>query len=153
MILWLILTGGPLWLLERGAEAPGEAGPAVRHPLFSRPWLAPAVAGGLCLLFTVPLFVSARLGAPGWAEARKLMADGLRRGDRAAALVGLQQILPEDPTNDGLIYLAARLHQKRGETADARALARVVFRRRHLMEYFDKEFGEPPAGPPSSADE
>ena len=156
VILWLILTGGPLSLLK-GPNKAEETSPAPRgpagHPLFPRRWHAPAAAVCLCVLFTVPVFVSAALGAPGWAEARKMMADGLRLNDDAAALIGLQEILPEDPTNDGLIYLAARLHQRRGEMDDARNLARVVFHRRHMMGYLAKEFGQPPTQPNSSARE
>jgi hypothetical protein len=143
LILWLILTGGPGPLLAPPGSFQGE------HPLFPRRWHAVVTAIILCLLFTLPVFIAAGRGDPGWPQARRAMAEGLRRNDPAAALVGLQQILPVDPRNDGLIYLAARLHQRRGEDADARALARVVFQRRHMTGYLDKEFGTSAAKPDS----
>ena len=145
IILWLILTGGPHPLLAPPDSSEGE------HPLFARRWHAAVAAIILCVLFTLPVFIAAGRGDPGWPEARRAMAEGLRRDDPAAALVGLQQILPKDPRNDGLIYLAARLHQRRGEMTDAHALARVVFQRRHMLGYLDKEFGTPAAKPNSSS--
>lgn len=143
IVLWLILTGGPGPLLAPPGSFQDE------HPLFPRRWHAAVAAILLCLLFTVPVFVAAGRGDPGWPQARRAMAEGLRRDDPAAALVGLQQILPRDPRNDALIYLAARLHQRCGDMDDAEALARVVFQRRHMTSYLDKEFGTSAAKPGS----
>ena len=125
VVLWVLLTGGP-YRLSSGSGDSGNGG----HPLWGSWWLGSVSAATFSVAFSIPIFVAATYGSEDWGAARHEMAEGLSRNDDARALLGAQRVMASEPRNDALIYLAARLHQRRGENEVARQLLRVVYRRR-----------------------
>ncbi len=125
IVLWVLLTGGPYRLSAARDDAEKEA-----HPLWGNWWLGPVSAAMFSLAFAIPIFVAATYGTPDWRTARQEMAEGLNRNDDARALIGAQRVIASEPRNDPLIYLAARLHLRRGENVIAAQMLRIVFTRR-----------------------
>jgi hypothetical protein len=144
VILWLILTGGPRALVA--ARGRGEVLPtdASRR---GRSWLPPVLALVVTLALAVPIFVAGRLGAPEWEKPRREMSVGLIRHDPAYTLIAIQDVLPLDPGNHGLLYLAARLHEERGEIEITRQLIYKICQERGMIDAYTGEFGDPPASP------
>ena len=144
VILWLILTGGPGALVAPpgGGEGPTAAGSRRR-----RSWVPSALALAVTLALAAPIFVSVRLGAPEWTKARREMSVGLVRRDPAYTLIAIQEVLPRDPRNHGLLYLAARLHEERGEIETTKQLIYKICQERGMVDAYSQEFEDPPAKP------
>jgi hypothetical protein len=144
VILWLVLTGGPGALVAPAGGGKGPAAPASRR---QRSWVPSVFALGVGLALAVPIFVAAQLGAPEWTKARREMSVGLVRHDPAYTLIAIQEVLPLDPRNHGLLYLAARLHEERGEIEITKQLIYKICQERGMVEAYFQEFGDPPAKP------
>ncbi len=129
VVLWVLLTGGPYRLSAASNDAEKEA-----HPLWGNWWLGPVSAAMFSLAFAIPIFVAATYGTPDWRTARHEMAEGLKRNDDARALLGAQRVISSEPRNDPLIYLAGRLHQRRGENEVAAQMFRIVYSRRGISD-------------------